>query len=453
MTDRSRSVLLIDDEPAVLGAVRQVFLRRGWAVTTESNPRTAIEVYERDRPDIVMLDMEMPGLSGLQVLEIIRARDEDATIVMLSGRGDIETAVRALQLGAENFVAKPLRVEHLDAIVELAYEKSVMRRRLRAHSALLNRNANLESLGESPAMREVAEQVTLLAEGNAPILLNGETGTGKGWISRLIHGASPRRAAPFVSVNCAGLSATFLDSELFGHEKGAFTDAKTRKEGLFELANGGTLLLDEIGDLALELQPKLLTVLESKTFRRLGGTREIEVDVRLIAATHVDLAAAVKDGRFREDLYYRIAALPVRIPSLRERGREDIADLSLALLADLRRQLGRGPETISPEALTRIVRYEWPGNVRELRNVLERALLLGARSDRMLPEHLPLDVQREEDAAEPLLDDYSLAASERRHIERVLSLAQGNRARAAKMLGLSRQTLYNRLEEYGITGE
>ncbi len=446
-------MLLIDDEPAVLAAVAQIFARRGWRVTTETNSRAAIEVYERERPDVVMLDVEMPDLNGLQLLEILRSRDEDATIVMLSGKSDIATAVKALQAGAENFVDKPLRPQHLDAVIELAYEKSVMRRRLRAHAELQNRNSSLASLGDSAAMREVAEQIELLAEGNAPILLKGDTGTGKGWISRLIHAASPRRAAPFVSVNCAGLSATFLDSELFGHERGAFTDAKSQKEGLFELASGGTLLLDEIGDLAPELQPKLLTVLETQRFRRLGGTREIQVDVRLIAATHVDLAHAVKVGRFREDLFYRIAALPIRVPSLRERGREDIADLTLTLMAELRRQLGRGPATISPEALARIVRYEWPGNVRELRNVLERALLLGARSGQLLPEHLPLELTTVEGGPESFSDDYSLAANERRHIERVLSIAKGNRAAAAKMLGMARQTLYNRLEEYGISGE
>lgn len=446
----TRSVLLIDDEPSVLKSLVHLFARFGWTVSSSTDARSAIELYERERPDLVILDLEMPDLSGLQVLEILRERDPDATVVMLSGRGDISTAVEALQLGAENFLAKPLALQHLSVVVERAYEKSVLRRRNRVLATLQAGESNLVSLGESPAMREVARQIELLKGGNAPILLTGETGSGKGWVAKLIHSASARRGAPFVSINCAGLSASFLDDELFGHEKGSFTDAKAQKLGLFEIANGGTLLLDEIGDLALELQPKLLTVLETQRFRRLGGTREVEVDVRLIAATHVDLVEAVKAGRFREDLYYRIAALPIRLPSLRERGRADIADMALQLVADLRRQLGRGPSRISAEALEAIARFQWPGNVREMRNVLERALLMASGEPELLTQHLPAEMRKTGAHEAPLPDDLSLRAAERVHIARVLTIAKGNRVRAARLLGISRQTLYKRMHEYGL---
>ena len=447
---RSRLVLLIDDEPPVLDVLAQLFALHGWNVIRATNGREGIALYELEHPDLVLLDLGMADLNGMQVLQILSDRDPDATVVMLSGQGDISTAVEAMQLGAESFLEKPFAPRHLTAVVERAYEKSLLRRRNRVLAQRQVQVSNLESLGSSPVMREVAREIELLSAGSAPILLLGETGSGKGWIAKLIHAASSRRAAPFVSINCAGLSASFLDSELFGHEKGAFTDAKSLKRGLFEIADGGTLMLDEIGDLAPDLQPKLLTVLETQRFRRLGGTREIEVDVRLIAATHVDLAAAAKSGRFREDLFYRIAALPVRVPSLRERGSTEIADLAIQLFATLRRQLGRGALRISTAALAELVRYDWPGNVREMKNVLERALLLSAGEDELEPRHLPLEFRPRVLSIEASSNDLSMAAAERAHIERVLSLADGNRMQAAKILGMSRQTLYNRLAEYGL---
>jgi DNA-binding NtrC family response regulator len=446
----SRTVLVVDDEPLVLDIIARLFEAHGWNAVSAGDGRTGIETYERERPDLVILDLEMPGLSGVQVLQILRERDPDATVVMLTGHGDIGSAVEAMQSGAETFLVKPFESRHLTAVVERAYEKSLLRRRNRVLGQRQVQESSLATLGQSPAMRAVAREIELLAAGHAPILLTGETGCGKGWVAKLIHAASPRREAPFVSINCAGLSTAFLDTELFGHEKGAFTDAKSQKSGLFEVADGGTLMLDEIGDLAPDLQPKLLTVLETQRFRRLGGTREIEVDVRLIAATHEDLAAATRSGKFREDLYYRIAALPVRIPSLRERGSDEIAELALQLFASLRRMLGRGPREISAEALARIVRHDWPGNVRELRNALERSLLLAAGDEELEPRHLPSELGPRPAMEEPPSDDLSMAAVERAHITRVLAIAEGNRLRATRLLGMSRQTLYNRLREYGL---
>jgi DNA-binding NtrC family response regulator len=448
----SRSLLLIEDDPSVLALLHQFFTRMGWAVARATDGRTGLESYERDRPSVVIVDLDMPGLSGLQVLQILRARDPDATVLILTGHGDVAAAVEAMQSGAENFLTKPMDLSLLMAATDRAAEKADLKRRARFFAEQQRGNASdLDSVGQSPRMQDLRREIELLAPGNAPILLTGETGSGKGWAAKLIHGASARRAAPFVEVNCAGLSATFLDSELFGHEKGAYTDAKHQKLGLFEIADGGTLFLDEIGDLAPELQPKLLKVLESQRFRRLGGTREIEVDVRLVAATHHDLETAVKEGRFRQDLFYRLAVLPVQLPPLRERGREEIIALAMRLLTDLRAKVGRGPTRFAPETLALLVQYPWPGNIRELRNMLERVLLLAAHAEELRPEHLPADLRAESTIGDDAgADDLSLESMEKRHIARVLLLADGNRAAAARALGVTRATLYKRLRTYGL---
>jgi DNA-binding NtrC family response regulator len=453
----SKSILLIDDDAQLLALLRQAFERLEWNVSSALDGRTGIELYERDAPDVVITDLEMPGLNGLQVVDVLRSRDPDAVVLLLTGRGNIPIAVEAIRLGAENFLTKPIDIDHLQIVAERAREKAMFR--LRAARGETRGEARdepaseLAALGSSAAMRRLAEQVQLLAAGTAPMLLGGETGTGKGWLARRIHAMSPRGRGPFVEVNCAGLTATFLDSELFGHEKGAFTDAKQAKRGLFELADGGTLFLDEIGDLAPDLQPKLLTVLESRRFRRLGGTREIEVDVRLVAATNVDLREAVRARRFREDLYYRLVVVPIELPSLRERGGGEIARLARAQLADLRQRAGHGPSRITTDALLALTRYPWPGNIRELRNVLERAMLLGAYAEAIEPAHLPTEIAAASAAAappEPGAGDLTLAAAERGHILRVLALSGHNKVQAARALGITRQTLYTKLHEYGV---
>ena len=449
----SRSILLVDDDPEVLGVLSKFFERAGWQVGRAADAKTCADLYERDRPDVVVLDLNLPGLSGLKVLEVLRARDPDATVVMLTGHGDIATAVEAMQLGAENFLTKPVELAHMMAAAERASEKVELRRRNRYWAERQTENTNLAAIGRSAKMRDIARQIELLATSDTTtVLLLGETGTGKGWAAHLIHSLSRRASAPMVEINCAGLSATFLDSELFGHEKGAFTDAKEQKRGLFEVAHTGTVLLDEIGDLSPELQPKLLKALESRRFRRLGGTREIEVDVRLIAATNHDLAARVKEGKFREDLYYRLSVLPLQLPALRDRAPDDIADLAVRLLLDLRRRIGRGPARFSPEAMAIVTRYPWPGNIRELRNVLERALIMTPDTEQLLPAHLPPEIllasKTDQGASEV---DLSLEEVERRHITRVLAHQGGNRSRAARALGISRATLYEKLHKYGLS--
>ncbi len=454
-----RSILVVDDDPAVRNVLAKVLQSRGWRVLLASSGADAIDAYARDQADIVLLDVQLGDFDGVEVLRRLRETDPDVTVVMLSGMENVEIAVAAMREGAENYLSKPFDAEHLCVSLDRALEKSHLRRRVKSFAKRQVRDADFATLGDSPAMKVLVAEIVMLAGGDAPVLLMGETGSGKGWAAKLIHAASARKSGPFIAVNCAGLSATFLHTELFGHEAGAFTDGKTRKEGLFELADGGTIMLDEIGDLAQELQPKLLTVLETNRFRRLGGTQEIQVDVRVIAATHANLAEAVKAGRFRSDLFYRLAVFPLRIPALRERGQAQIADLAMRLLASLHRKLGRGPAKISTEALAMLVAYGWPGNVREMQNVLERALVLAGDEDELLPAHLPADIRATRitgtrpggvQSGASLSGDLSLAAAERRHIENVLQLTGWNLRRAAQMLGISRQTLYNRLSEYGI---
>jgi DNA-binding NtrC family response regulator len=447
------TLLLIDDDAAVLRAIGEYFERIGYEVLREPTGDRGVETFMRVRPDVVILDLNLPDASGLDVLE--RLRRENGAVILLTGAGDIQTAVRAMQLGAENFLTKPVDMNHLAAATARVAEKV----RLSRQNALLRSrdhgDEGLASLGVSPAMQEMARQVELLAASErSTVLLQGESGTGKGWVARVVHHLSPRAHGPFVEVNCGGLSATFLDSELFGHEKGAYTDAKERKLGLFELADRGTILLDEIGELAPELQPKLLKVLETKKFRRLGGTRELTVDVRLIAATNRDLVTEVEAGRFREDLYYRLNVMPLTMPPVRERSREDRLALLTRLLGDLKPQLPGCPAECSSDALDRLVAAPWPGNVREMRNVLERAMILARGQTAIGVEHLPADLRTkgrgDGGGGTSRYQAQSLSDIERLHIERTLRHHEGNRTRAALELGISRATLINKIKLYSL---
>jgi DNA-binding NtrC family response regulator len=442
------TLLLVDDDADVLKAIGDYFERIGYEVVREATGRQAIEAFERVRPDVAILDLHLPDQSGLDVLEALRR--QGGAVILLTGQGDIATAVRAMQLGAEHFLTKPVDMTHLAAATARVAEKVRMSR----HNALFrtrdHETEGLSSLGESPGMQELRRQVSLLAASErSTVLLQGESGTGKGWVARVIHNLSPRSDGPFVDVNCGGLSATFLDSELFGHEKGAFTDAKERKVGLFELADHGTIFLDEIGELSPELQPKLLKVLETKKFRRLGGTKELTVDVRLVAATNRDLVRDVEHGRFREDLYYRLNVMPLVLPPLRDRSREDRLDLVTRLLADLKAQLPGCPTECSAEVLDRLLTATWPGNVREMRNVLERAMILARGQAALSAEHLPADL-RQRATTDRRYQAQSLSEIERQHIERTLRHHSGNRTRAAAELGISRATLINKIKTYSL---
>jgi DNA-binding NtrC family response regulator len=446
-----RSILIIDDDPGVLGVLTKFFQRKGWEVSSAGSGEDGVRLYEAQRPDVVLLDLDLPGLSGRDILDILVSRG--AAVVMLTGHAEVEVAVDAMQSGAETFLTKPVNFTHLEAVVERAAEKVELRRTNELLARSMAERTESTGLGASPMMRDLARQVDLLAgSGDTTALLLGESGTGKSFIAQMIHARSPRARSPFVEINCAGLQATFLDSELFGHERGAFTDAKEMKRGLFEVADRGTLFLDEIGDLAPELQPKLLKVLETRSFRRLGGTRELQVDVRLIAATNRDLDAEVRAGRFREDLFYRLSVFPLVVPPLRERSREDVLELAHRFLRELGKRHRNSPTELSPKALEVLGGYAWPGNVRELRNVLERALVLAAGAARLEPEHLPAGLKApgapRAGREEPSI--LSLEEVERRHIERTLFLLAGNRTAAADKLGISRSTLHAKIAQYGL---
>ena len=443
------SVLLIDDDVDVLRAIGNAFERLGYEVTRELSGEAGLATFDRQRPEVVILDLRLPGMDGMEVLEALRKRG--AAVILLTGQSDVETAVRAMQLGAENFLTKPVDITHLAAAAARVADKVRLRR---VNETLLHgpSGRGLESLGSSGQMQDFAHQVSLLAQSDrTTVLLTGESGTGKGWVARMIHDLSPRAKEPFVEVNAAGLNSTFLDSELFGHEKGAFTDAKDRKQGLFEIADRGTIFLDEIGDLVPELQPKLLKVLETKTFRRLGGTRELTVDVRLIAATNRNLQAEVERGRFREDLYYRLSVMPLMLPAVRDRTREDRMSLVTRILGDLRKELPDGPPALSSEVVERLLAYPWPGNVREMRNVLERALSLGRGQPAVSVEHLPGEFRARPGVGDRRHTPLSLDDLERQHIDRTLKHHGGNRTRAAAELGISRATLINKIKRYNLT--
>ena len=442
------TLLLVDDDASVLRAIGEYFERIGYEVWRESTGEQAVDTFQRVRPDVVLLDLHLPDSNGLVVLE--RLRRDGAAVILLTGQGDIQTAVRAMQLGAENFLTKPVDMTHLAAAIARLTEKVRLTRQNARLRALDHEEEGVGSLGVSPAMQDLARHVELLAASErSTVLLQGESGTGKGWVARVIHNLSPRSDGPFVEVNCAGLSATFLDSELFGHEKGAFTDAKERKVGLFELADRGTIFLDEIGELALELQPKLLKVLETKTFRRLGGTRELTVDARLVTATNRDLVHEVEEGRFREDLYYRLNVMPLVLPPIRERSRDDRLELITRILADLKVQLPGCPAECSSDVLDRLLSAAWPGNVREMRNVLERSMILARGQPTIGIEHLPPDL-RQRSPTDRRYQAQSLSEVERQHIERTLRHHGGNRTRAAIELGISRATLINKIKQYAL---
>ena len=444
------TILIIDDEVDITTTLQRFFERARHDVISAHSSEEGLAAFRRVRPDLVLLDLHLPDGSGMDILAQIK--DENAAVIMITGHGDIELAVTAMQHGAENFLTKPVELTHLGAAADRALEKSKLREMNRF---LSNRRGGVlgtsSLLGVSPAMRDIGEQIALLARSDkTTALLLGESGTGKGRVAELIHSLSPRSSKPFVEVNCASLTATSLDSELFGHERGALGESRDRKIGLVEVADGGSLFLDEIADLDATLQPKLLRVLEGKSFRRVGGTEEVKAHVRLIAATSKDLVNEVTANNFREDLYYRLSVMPITLPPLRARTREDLVELIAAMLDELGPQLGDAPGKVSDAALERLLRYAWPGNIRELRNVLERAMIMGRGATEIAASHLPPEVRDASGAAVEHYVPKSLEEVERVHMERTLRAHSGNRTRAAKELGISRATLIKKIKDYNL---
>ncbi len=440
-------ILVADDEPDVRFTIAEHLQSLGYAVEEADSCAQAVARFRAGRIDAAILDYSMPDGNSVELLPRLRQLEPEAPIVILTGQGSIALAVQAIQAGADQFLTKPVELPALALVVERLVAKRRAGRRDVAGRRREARQAPDPFLGTSPAIRGLAEQARRIALADNPVLLEGETGTGKGVLAAWLHANGPRAGEAFVDLNCAGLSQEFLESELFGHERGAFTSAVSAKPGLFEMADRGTVFLDELGDMDLQVQAKLLKVVEEQRFRRLGDVRDRQVDVRLVAATHVDLKARVASRAFRSDLYFRVSTLPLRVPPLRER-REDIPLLAERLLERIGREVGRPRLELEPDALAALQERDWPGNVRELRNVLERAALLSDQ-DRLTRRHLRFESA--DASAPPAGLSGTLAEIERRAIEQALAAQGGHAGRAAQQLGLPRSTFYARLKAHGLT--
>jgi Response regulator containing CheY-like receiver, AAA-type ATPase, and DNA-binding domains len=438
-------VLIVDDEPGVRFGIREFLEAHGYKADDANCCKMAEEMFRAMRPDAAVIDYLLPDGTALDLLPRLKAIDPGVSMIILTGHGSIDLAVRAIKVGAEHFLTKPVDLSTLLVILERSLESQRNHRKQIARKSQQARQTVDPFIGSSPAIRQLAEQVKRVLSTESSILLLGPTGAGKGVLAQWIHNNSSRCEEAFVDLNCAGLSQELLETELFGHEKGAFTGATTSKLGLFEVAHRGTVFLDEIGDIDLQVQPKLLKVLEEQKFRRLGDVRDRQVDVRLIGATCQDLGRLMRENKFRSDLYYRISTIPLVTPALQERV-EDIPVLARRLLAKCAADLGRNDLELSPDAERALQAYAWPGNIRELRNVLERASLLS--------EHRILRAAdlRFDDAANrgtPAYDSQlTLLELERRHIELVLAEEHGQVDRAAKRLGIPRSSLYQKIKKF-----
>jgi DNA-binding NtrC family response regulator len=441
------TLLIVDDETVVRRSIRRVCVAEGYRVVEAETAAQGLELFGTAKPDVAVIDYMLPDGDGLGLLRALRALDSGTPIIILTGHGSIDLAVQAMREGADDFVTKPVELPALLLILNRAVENRRNRRLSLAQKAQQARSEVDPFLGESPAIRLLAERARSVVDSSVPVLILGETGVGKGVLASWLHRNGPRTAEAFVDLNCAGLSRELLETELFGHEKGAFTGAIATKLGLFEIAHHGTVFLDEIGDVSPDVQPKLLKVVEERRFRRLGDVKDRQVDVRLIAATHHDLARRMQEGAFRPDLYYRISVVPLAVPPLRERG-NDVVLLARQLLTQSHAELGRSETTLAPSAEKALLAYHWPGNVRELRNALERAALL-TRQSKLEAADLELGEQRQGRLPSELA--LSLKDVERDHIRRVLESQEGDVERAAEILGVSRSALYEKLRKHKVT--
>ncbi len=444
-------VLIVEDEVNIRTALVTMLEKLGHRARAAATGEEALVLLEEAGADLVITDLKMPGIGGMGLLRRVKELWPETEIVVMTAYGSIETAVEAMRLGAYDYLTKPIDRERFPVLVEKALERHVLtteNRQLR--DRLETRTRFAEMIGDSEPMHQIYNLIEMVAGTDATVLVVGESGTGKELVARAIHHKSPRTNGPFVTVNCGALPESLLESELFGYEKGAFTGASGTKVGRFELADGGTLFLDEVGELSLKSQVDFLRVLDTKEFRRLGGTKVVKVDTRIIAATNRNLEEAVKEGRFREDLYYRLNVIPVRLPPLRDRA-DDIPLLVESFLREFAAQHQREPQEASREALRLLRLYAWPGNIRQLRNVIER-LVVTVRDRTIHPHHLPTEIQANEEESRTMLVTLGspLAQIEREVIRRTLAEVTGHREKAAKLLGISPRALHYKIKEYGI---
>ena len=458
---RKGKVLVIDDERLIRWSLEEHLSQEGFEVFTAEDGEKGLKIVEEEHPEAVFLDIRLPGMNGMEVLEKIKEIDKGTVVIMITAYGDVDTAVKAMKLGAFDYISKPFNLDEMVIILNKALENQELKQEVHRFRHKMKGEYTIDRMvGRSEKMLMVFDLVKKIAQSETTtILIQGESGTGKDLVAKAIHYQSSRADKPFMEINCTSLPDTLVESELFGHEKGAFTDAKSLKRGLFELADGGTVLLDEIGDLQPAAQAKLLRAIEDKTFKRVGGVRDIRVDVRVIGTTNKDLERAVLEGRFREDLYYRLKIIPLYLPPLRER-MEDLPLLVEHFINKFNQEFRKKVKGISKEALDALMKYHWPGNVRELKNVIERAMIL-MTGDVIQPEDIPLEVGGEK-RLQPCIPieqeapffippgGIDLKGLEQELIKKALEVCQGNRSRAARLLGVSRDTLKYRMKKFGL---
>jgi len=449
-------ILIIDDEKLLRWSLQQALSKEGYTVLSAETGQEGLKIFKDELPDIVLLDINLPDVSGVTVLEQIMEINRDTIVFMITAYSDIPTAVKTVKLGAYDFIEKPFNIEKLNILISKAAETVSLRKDVSTYRHILSERYNYSSIiGESEEIKKIKEIAKKIATSDATtILLQGESGTGKDLLAKVIHYQSRRADRPFLEINCTALPESLIESELFGYEKGAFTDAKSTKKGLFELADGGTIYLDEIGDMKLGTQAKLLKVIENKTFKRIGGIKDITVNVRIIAATNRNLEEAVKDGTFREDLYYRLNVIPVKLPPLRERER-DVLILARYFIDQFNKEFKKHVKGLSPVVEERFLSYHWPGNIRELKNLIERIMILES-TDLILPEHLPCEVNpvNKDKQKKPVIvlpeEGIDIEEVEKDLIKQALQMTGNNQTKAAKLLNLSRDALRYRMQKFGL---
>jgi two-component system response regulator AtoC len=450
-----RRVLVVDDEENLRLVVRTFLKRDGYEVEVAASGEEALALVESFGPDVILTDVKMPKMGGLDLLATLKAKGIDSTVIVMSAYGNVDLALEAMKAGAYDYIQKPFKAEEVLLTLRKAEERESLRRENRAlRQEIRKENLFEDILAKSPQMTAIFKTITKIAEYKTTALITGESGVGKELIARALHSKSSRRGGPFVAVNCGAIPEPLLESELFGYRRGAFTDAVADRAGLFEQANGGTLLLDEVGELPLSLQVKLLRVLQEETIRRLGDNKDLKIDVRILAATHRDLAAETKAGRFREDLYYRINVLPIHVPPLRER-KEDIPILLDHFLARNNARFNTQIRGIDAEARRLLLEYAWPGNVREMENTIERAMVLTER-DSLCADDLPERVRESRDPVQMHLKSGEMSIKKTARIieeiliRRALTKTKGNRTRAAEVLEISHRALLYKIKDYHI---
>ena len=444
-------ILVVDDEAKMRRVLQIILQKEGYEAVTAKDGREALQKAEKENFDLVLTDMKMPGLSGIDLLKRIRESDEEIPVIMVTAYGTVETAVKAMKEGAHDYLLKPFEKDEMKIIIANALKMKSLVRENRYLRGELEEKYKLDNIiGKSPQIQGVYKILREVANTKATVLIQGETGTGKTLVARALHFNSSRKEKPFIHVNCAAFPEGLLESELFGHVKGAFTDAVANKPGKFELANGGTIFLDEVVELSPMLQVKLLRVLQEKEFERVGGVKTIKIDVRVIAATNRNVKKALENGSLRKDLYYRLNVVSIKMPPLREH-KEDVPLLVEYFLEKFNQESGKNIKGVSPEAMDMLMSYDWPGNAREVENVIERAVILSSE-DTLLPQSLPLHLEEEPDKLEIHLPPEGIALEkvEKSLIREALKITRGNQSRAAKLLDISRNTLRYRLKKFGL---